>query len=1541
MKMTSTRSNFLGWILPAGILLGTLLFPQWVKAQCDPRTSCINQVNVIMDANCKFTVTPALVGFGACIGNYRVAISDSNPSNGNIIDCPGLWDYGVLNGANEIVCWGKILAEDKSGPKLIGVDFTSATLWCTDVNLVFNNPKTVGPTNTNQSLSGLISGSVIDTDIKNLGIPNLEDNCKACGCNITLKFSDRLETANCTETIVNGVYARIYRVFVATDCRGMTQSVEQVITFRRPVLNDFQFDFAGDGAYKAIINYDACVANKTQIRRIDVTPYITNFFGKKIYLDSLGCNYGLNVSDVEFPICNGSGLKIERSIKFFDWCLNREIGQFKILIKLGDISAPRLSKLSRIPIISTGPSDCTAALPTTATGIRNLLGATISDNCTLGTLSLRVRTKGKIVSGIIVDTTTWNNVSYPVSNGFITGLTVGRHRLIITANDGCYNSMVDSVEFFVRDLIAPVVKCDDDLRISLSNGFNTGYGKLTAEDVNEGTWDNCSKLRWLRVRRIIPASCTSSFIKDYDTNGNGKLDPLPADEDWTKADGFDLNGDGDLADFGETFVLKDSKLMSPLGEFVEFFCCDLGSRVTIELWAEDLAGNRNYCWMDLVVEDKTVPTCQAPWNLTITCTDKCLGSLKDRVASAACFGDVTIQGGNECTNLNIEYTVEEKIKCGKGFIIRRWTINKGTSSTSCEQRITVVPINEYNICFPKDATADCKTLKADSAFKVELGCDMLAINVNDKRYDASDGECYKIFRTYTVINWCTYEDLCGDPMAARNILVVNRGTFQNFGKNPLYVLVRDRDYRVRLRAATTANADPYTSYATNSTPISLQEFNSSSSEVAFSRDGTEEFWISADLTVGNQSQFVNGDDDTNPSNNDKRDILVNKVMPFCQGSQAGYVHGYMYTQIIKVEDLQKPVVTVPQLSIFPTRATDCLADVSITFRATENCSANVELEIPQLMVAPNRTLNGPFIMFSSPRWTTKANADGSFTVTVKNLPEGKHDLIVSVRDGCGNLSTPTRIPFEVKDQKAPAPICIKGLSLSLMSDGQGGGTMAVWATDFVASAIFDCNGQGEANAQGLKRITKYSINRKGTPANVTNTGLVLTCADKGKVVEVELHAWDEVGNHDFCVTFVEVQDNNKVCPGAVVGSVTIAGQVATAQKSMVKGVALQLSGGAVMQYTSGTDGAYSFAGLGKGKTYTLTPDMNKDFGNGISTLDLIYIQKHLINTEPITDPYRLIAADVDNSGHISIGDQIRLRKFILNMSPDFGGTKSWCFVDQAYRFPEPLNPWKEAFPQFISMVNLDYNAQANFVAIKVGDLNQSASVNNLQGAELRNDETLKLSIDNLKLEAGNVYEIPVNAADLSKIAGYQFALDWDTETLEFVGIKNGVAKTDNFGLFAEQGLLTTSWVDQGQNKTGALFTLVFKAKSNAQLSEALQLNPKVMSAEAYNRESDVLKLALNFGTATAALNNEMVLEQNQPNPFRSETQIGFWLPQAGEATLSIHDVTGRMVKTLRQNFAKGPQQVLIKYSDLPSNGVYYYTLTQNGATATRKMVVTK
>ncbi|MBK9492589.1 MAG: hypothetical protein IPO07_30285 [Haliscomenobacter sp.] len=114
------------------------------------------------------------------------------------------------------------------------------------------------------------------------------------------------------------------------------------------------------------------------------------------------------------------------------------------------------------------------------------------------------------------------------------------------------------------------------------------------------------------------------------------------------------------------------------------------------------------------------------------------------------------------------YSVTKNLKCGYGNITRTWTLTKETVKgpivISCTQIINVGPSHEYDICFPKDVSTDCKTPVIDTVVTDELGCDILAVNIADKRYDASDDECYKIFRTYTVINWCAYDDRCGDPM---------------------------------------------------------------------------------------------------------------------------------------------------------------------------------------------------------------------------------------------------------------------------------------------------------------------------------------------------------------------------------------------------------------------------------------------------------------------------------------------------------------------------------------------------------------------------------------------------------------------------------------------------------------------------------------------------------------------------------------------------------------------------------------------------------
>ncbi len=1486
----------------------------------DLSCGCYN-LSVSLDAQCQFVLTANHVSDGYCPGAY-VRVMDNDPSNGDTIDCAGVWVYGLFDAQGNILCWGKVTAEDKTAPAILCTNWTADTLDCFDVNYVLNNRLTIGnvgatssprpapngpqiilnaegvPGDDGAATCNLVPPALVSDNVLNLGYTYFADNCRACGCRTTVKWSDRVVYYNCEQMAANGgIYARISRIWTATDCNGMIRDTVQEINFKRPALEEFVFNGSGEGKYDRVVTYNACSPDKSLIKKEDVTPYICSYFNtlnnpRCLFIDQVECNYSIQIKDTEFPICNGKGLKIDRELYVFDWCAGGIVDTFHILIKIGDFEGPTLEYAHHAPFdLSTGPMDCTAALPATVSGIKSQLGVSIKDNCTLGNTSVSIRTKDRYVKGILVAENTWDKVDYPIMNGMMLGLPVGRHRMIIDASDACYNSLKDSFEFNVVDKIAPVMKCDDDLHVTLSNanGYTNGYAQVSADDIDEGSWDNC-KLAWIAVRRNVTDACISSFIaKGYDTNGNGKLDALSADGDLSKADGFDRNGDGDLADFGETFILKGGKLMTPLMDFAEFFCCDLTERVTIELWGADVYGNTNYCWMDLLIEDKVAPTCLAPWALTIDCDDKRLAQIDDKKASAAAFGDVTITTGSDCADLDTVYTTEKKLKCGAGWIDRIWTLTKQTAkgpiAITCRQRINILPVHEYNICFPKDVSTDCKTPIIDTVLTDELGCDILAVNVHDKRYDASDDECYKIFRTYSVINWCTYDDRCGDPLLQTNISIIPRDVFGNYGKDPIYVLVRDREDN--------------------------------------RRDGIEEFWISKDLTS------ANADD-------------IRFTPPYCNIAGEFY-HSFIYTQIIKVYDDTRPVVTGDPGKFCIREGGDCLANLKMVITGTDNCSDKVTLETQYLMIAPLQTTDASkMIIYATPRWSTVDLGNGQFEINVSNLPQGKHDLIVVVRDECGNLSVATRIPFTVEDCKGPAPICINGLSTELMPDGAGGGMMAVWASDFVASKIYDCNGQGPETLNGLKLVTKYSINRVGDPVVSTQTGINLTCADKGKVVLVELHAWDNAGKDDFCVTFIEVQDNRNLCVGSATDG-EISGLISTDELEPVLGVEIDLSGGAERKQNTVSNGTYSFGNLTKDNDYTITAQLDKDHLNGVSTFDLVLIQKHILGIEAIDNPYRMIAADVNNSRSISTLDMIQIRKLILNLDLRFKNVSSWRFVDASYAFPDANNPWLAVFPEVININDLEGKVKADFVAIKMGDVNGNASTNGAIASEIRGAKNLILNAEEQVLQKGQVYDIAIRAKDLEQIQGFQFTLQV-SEQAEIIGLDYGLMTAENFGLFQKEGTITTSFVRAplagGQRHPQGmplLFILKLKANATANLSEVLNINSRLTPVEAYNQDNEVLGLKLGFDRTDNG--DQVNLYQNTPNPFVDETIIEFYLPNASRATLSIRDVKGALLYQTENDYPKGNHRVRVKQMQLQSSGVMYYTLQTNDFTGTQKMIL--
>lgn len=83
------------------------------------------------------------------------------------------------------------------------------------------------------------------------------------------------------------------------------------------------------------------------------------------------------------------------------------------------------------------------------------------------------------------------------------------------------------------------------------------------------------------------------------------------------------------------------------------------------------------------------------------------------------------------------------------------------------------------------------------------------------------------------------------------------------------------------------------------------------------------------------------------------------------------------------------------------------------------------------------------------------------------------------------------------------------------------------------------------------------------------------------------------------------------------------------------------------------------------------------------------------------------------------------------------------------------------------------------------------------------------------------------------------------------------------------------------------------------------------------------------------------LYQNAPNPFSSETEIRFYIPNnAGHASLLIFDMQGTLKKQM-QITGKGEGSVTINASELPA-GMYIYSLIVDGwEIDSKRMILTK
>jgi Dockerin type I domain len=378
-----------------------------------------------------------------------------------------------------------------------------------------------------------------------------------------------------------------------------------------------------------------------------------------------------------------------------------------------------------------------------------------------------------------------------------------------------------------------------------------------------------------------------------------------------------------------------------------------------------------------------------------------------------------------------------------------------------------------------------------------------------------------------------------------------------------------------------------------------------------------------------------------------------------------------YLQTIEVNDAAKPV--------FPAGCE--IADILLD---PDSCVAFFTLPTPPVDACGDTVL------------LTLSDSLGLGLGESTELGPGTYEAIYHATDDCGNTSTCTA-QFEVMDVTGPVAVCKTVLVLTLINFDPP--DESVWANVFNDGSFDNCSTQMEFS---------YS------PDSVEATR-IFNCSDVGPN-QIQIWVTDESGNQSSCFTELIVQPPfpNSVCEE---DEIIIAGIIKTEENEGVNNVQITLtsaSGVINISTNSHTDGTYQFNSLQAGDNYTVTPVKNVNPMNGVTTFDLVLIQKHILGTTPLGSPFKLIAADVNKSGSVTTFDLVQIQQMILNITTSFpNGNTSWRFIDADYVFPDPANPFLEPFPEHLEIANLNNDMpNADFTGLKAGDVNGSANPQN-------------------------------------------------------------------------------------------------------------------------------------------------------------------------------------------------------------------------------------
>lgn len=565
------------------------------------------------------------------------------------------------------------------------------------------------------------------------------------------------------------------------------------------------------------------------------------------------------------------------------------------------------------------------------------------------------------------------------------------------------------------------------------------------------------------------------------------------------------------------------------------------------------------------------------------------------------------------------------------------------------------------------------------------------------------------------------------------------------------------------------------------------------------------------------------------------------------------------------------------------------------------------------------------------------NIQSSEDTVHQAFPIGTHKIIWRANDNCGNVSTDCTYLFTIKDCNPPNLLCINGLTQNLeFPECEASFNLH----DFILNITDNCTPVNELEF-GLR------LSSDTTSGFPTDTSLTFGICEQG-LHTLEVFVRDENGLTNQCNSYVLVQNNSGLCPCNIDANLSLSGCVESADgatldnytiRANLDGIPLQGQPFSKVLLQNSTDSCFTatYADLPLDGAYSGVVRAQRlgDPLVGVSTFDLVTINKHILGQQLFHSFFQVLASDVNQSKTITTFDIIEIRKLILGIYDTFPVAPAWRFIlpmpdTNLLAFDAVRDTYAFQLPVLAGDTTLN---GYNFIGIKMGDANANAS---FQGVEDRG-APLPVQITNQWLEPGSRLLVPLKLQEAVQLDGWQLAIRANKNLLEIVDV-NGVSPQSV--ALGENGSIRIACVYDSPIafvKDEALVYLLVEAREGLYLSDALSLNNSQLAAEAYTPGNVPIRpLLVQIGLYPTA--DGILIFPPRPNPFAEKTIFELSLDAPQIVRLEIASLTGQLIFQAEYSLEAGSHTLQVPGTELPGSGVWAYRLVAGSQVSAGRLV---